>query len=54
VARYSFTQAFRRLLHEQGLVGLWRGNVPYLLRHVPSIALSFTIKDALREGLAPQ
>jgi solute carrier family 25 (adenine nucleotide translocator) protein 4/5/6/31 len=54
VPRYSFTKAFARLLREQGPAGLWRGNTPYLLRHVPSIALSFTIKDALREGLLPR
>lgn len=27
------------------------GNTPYLLRHVPSVALSFALKDALRRRL---
>ena len=53
VPRYSFVAAFARLLREQGPSGLWRGNTPYLLRHVPSIALSFTLKDGLREALLP-
>ncbi|GBF99816.1 hypothetical protein Rsub_12569 [Raphidocelis subcapitata] len=53
IARYSFVASFARLLREQGPSGLWRGNTPYLLRHVPSIALSFTLKDGLREALLP-
>ncbi|KAG1661177.1 hypothetical protein FOA52_002629 [Chlamydomonas sp. UWO 241] len=32
---------------EIGLAGLWRGNLPYMLRHVPSTSLSFSLKDAL-------
>lgn len=54
VKRYAFTQAFARLLREQGVAGLWRGNTPYLLRHVPSVAMSFTFKDAIRQALLPQ
>ncbi|KIZ05224.1 ADP,ATP carrier protein [Monoraphidium neglectum] len=53
VKRYAFAQSFSRLLKEQGPAGLWRGNTPYLLRHVPSVALSFTFKDALRDALLP-
>lgn len=37
VPRYSLFTAFTRLAREQGVAGLWRGNAPYLLRHVPSI-----------------
>lgn len=54
VQRYSFTKSFARLLREQGPTGLWRGNTPYLLRHVPSIAMSFTFKDAMRDALLPR
>lgn len=54
VARYSFALSFRRLLLEQGVSGLWRGNAPYLMRHVPSVAMSFTLKDLLRGALLPQ
>ena len=54
VARYSFAHSFARLLREQGPAGLWRGNTPYLLRHVPSIALSFAFKDAIREAMLPR
>jgi hypothetical protein len=54
VKRYAFAQSFSRLLKEQGPAGLWRGNTPYLLRHVPSVALSFTFKDALRDALLPR
>ena len=53
VARYGFAHAFGRLVREQGLPGLWRGNTPYLLRHVPSVALSLSLKDALRGALLP-
>jgi hypothetical protein len=44
VPRYSFVHSFGRLAKEQGLLGLWRGNTPYLLRHVPSISMSFAFK----------
>lgn len=44
VPRYSFVHSFGRLVREQGLLGLWRGNTPYLLRHVPSISMSFAFK----------
>ncbi|KAF6261356.1 mitochondrial carrier domain-containing protein [Scenedesmus sp. NREL 46B-D3] len=51
VPRYSFVHSFGRLAREQGVLGLWRGNTPYLLRHVPSISMSFAFKDAFREAL---
>jgi hypothetical protein len=44
VPRYSFVHSFGRLAQEQGVLGLWRGNTPYLLRHVPSISMSFAFK----------
>lgn len=44
VPRYSFVHSFGRLAKEQGLLALWRGNTPYLLRHVPSISMSFAFK----------
>lgn len=44
VPRYSFVHSFGRLAREQGLLALWRGNTPYLLRHVPSISMSFAFK----------
>ncbi|WIA32419.1 hypothetical protein OEZ86_003242 [Tetradesmus obliquus] len=51
VPRYSFVHSFGRLAKEQGVLGLWRGNTPYLLRHVPSISMSFAFKDAFREAM---
>lgn len=47
VPRYSFVHSFGRLAREQGLLALWRGNTPYLLRHVPSISMSFAFKVGL-------
>jgi hypothetical protein len=44
VPRYSFVHSFGRLAREQGVLGLWRGNTPYLMRHVPSISMSFAFK----------
>lgn len=44
VPRYSFVHSFGRLAREQGVLALWRGNTPYLLRHVPSISMSFAFK----------
>lgn len=51
VPRYSFVHSFGRLAREQGLLALWRGNTPYLLRHVPSISMSFAFKDAFKQWL---
>lgn len=33
------------------MLSLWRGNTPYVLRHIPSITLSFAFKDLLISAL---
>lgn len=47
--RYKFFTTFGRLAREQGMMSLWRGNLPYQLRHVPSITISFAFKDAFKD-----
>mmetsp|Transcript_28375 Transcript_28375/g.62380 ORF Transcript_28375/g.62380 Transcript_28375/m.62380 type:complete len:401 (+) Transcript_28375:162-1364(+) len=51
VSRYTFWNSFPRLAREQGLLSLWRGNMPYMLRHVPSTTLSFTLNAAFQHQL---
>lgn len=35
VPRYTFRNAWGRLVKEGGLAALWHGNLPYTFRHVP-------------------
>ena len=53
--RFHFASAFGRLLREHGgrPIGLWHGCTPYLLRHIPSVSISFAAKDAFRTALLP-
>jgi solute carrier family 25 (adenine nucleotide translocator) protein 4/5/6/31 len=51
VQRYTFGGAVPRLLREGGVAALWHGNTSYMLRHVPSTTLSFTLTDALLRRL---
>lgn len=51
VPRFSFLKSFGRLIREQGFASLWQGNMPYVLRHTPSITMSFAFKDAFRDAL---
>jgi solute carrier family 25 (mitochondrial adenine nucleotide translocator), member 4/5/6/31 len=53
--RFRFFSAFGRLLREHGgsPSGLWHGATPYLLRHIPSVSISFAAKDAFRDLLLP-
>jgi solute carrier family 25 (adenine nucleotide translocator) protein 4/5/6/31 len=53
--RFHFLSAFSRLLAQHGgkPIGLWHGCTPYLLRHIPSVSVSFAAKDAFRAALLP-
>lgn len=47
----SMQFAFRKILHDEGLTGLWRGNFANCLRVIPVYALKFTINDSIKEKL---
>lgn len=51
IPRYNFLNTFQRLTKEQGILSLWRGNTPYLLRHIPGTSLGFAFKDKLHRLL---
>jgi hypothetical protein len=51
IPRYTFLNSFVRLTHEQGLWSLWKGSLPYLLRHGTSITTSFAFKDGFKDML---
>jgi solute carrier family 25 (adenine nucleotide translocator) protein 4/5/6/31 len=42
---------FRRVVAEEGLLSLWRGNVAHLLRIVSANALGFVLKDRFKNVL---
>ncbi|KAJ9511333.1 hypothetical protein QJQ45_029745 [Haematococcus lacustris] len=49
--KFRFTTSFARITREQGVSSLWRGCLPYMLRHVPSTTLSFAFKDGVQRAL---
>jgi solute carrier family 25 (adenine nucleotide translocator) protein 4/5/6/31 len=52
VARYSgFADTISRLMTEQGLAGLWRGNFANCLRYFPAQAFNLATKDRLKAML---
>merc|ERR1719238_981317 len=44
---------FSRVLKEQGLVALWRGNLANVIRYFPTQALNFACKDTYKKYLCP-
>ena len=44
---YSFFQAFRKIFHEEGRVGLYGGLGTHLLRQVPNTAIMFLTYEAV-------
>ncbi|XP_010242284.1 PREDICTED: probable ADP,ATP carrier protein At5g56450 [Nelumbo nucifera] len=40
-----------RTIREEGVLSLWRGNATSVLRHYPSLALNFSLKDLYRNML---
>lgn len=54
VPRYSgIRNCFVRVIREQGLPSLWRGNLPNVLRYFPTAAFNFSFNAAF-EGLFPK
>jgi len=44
---------FGRVVREQGLITLWRGNFVNVIRYFPTQALNFAFKDTFRKYLCP-
>jgi len=44
----SGLQTLREIIKEEGYLGLWRGNLPTMMRIFPSIGIQFAIYDFLR------
>ncbi|KAK9101355.1 hypothetical protein Scep_024785 [Stephania cephalantha] len=47
----GMVDVFVRTVREEGVVSLWRGNGSSVLRHYPSVALNFSLKDLYRNIL---
>eukprot|EP01084_Bolivina_argentea_P082519 149409_1 len=40
---------FKKILHEEGVLSLWRGNLANCLRYLPSQALNFMFKESIKK-----
>jgi solute carrier family 25 (adenine nucleotide translocator) protein 4/5/6/31 len=44
----GITECFTRVISEEGVISLWRGNLANVLRYFPTQALNFAFKDQLK------
>lgn len=44
----GIADCFRRVIAEEGVVSLWRGNTANVLRYFPTQALNFAFKDQFK------
>merc|ERR1712151_1096034 len=44
---------FARVIKEQGVLALWRGNLANVIRYFPTQALNFACKDTYKKWLCP-
>lgn len=44
---------FSRVMNEQGVMALWRGNLANVIRYFPTQALNFACKDTYKKWLCP-
>jgi len=44
---------FRRVIHEEGVRPLWRGNLANCLRYFPTQALNFMFKERIKQAFKP-
>ena len=49
----GLVDAFQSVVREEGYVGLFRGIVPRVVTHTPSVAISWTVYEVLKVWLAP-